>query len=267
MAPARAFYSVVQYVPDGGRAEAANAGVLLWVPSAGRIEVRTSPTLARVRKFFGPGKHELRRIESALAALKHRMELAGAEFKDEADFARFAAARADAVRLTAPRLAMVVDPVADLDALFAELVGDGAAGREGAARGLALPVRVAEVFGRLEAEGRAWRPGSITVPTIRRPFDVSMAYQNGAVNYVRPEPLAPGRRLESRLERLGFNGRLIHEHGVDGKSSKLVVLSSDPGVTPAIEDHFRKALVEFGVRFVPHADAGEFAAEVERTAH
>jgi hypothetical protein len=125
----RAFYSVVQYVPDSGRAEAANVGIVLFVPSTRRVEVRTSPTLARVRKFFGPDQQKLRTIEQGLEALKHRLALSQDEFSDESDFASFVAARADSVRLTAPRLVMVTDPLADLNSLYDELVGDSEAPR------------------------------------------------------------------------------------------------------------------------------------------
>jgi hypothetical protein len=267
MSQTRAFYSVVQYVPNFGRAEAANTGVVLLVPSAGRVEVRTSRSLARVRQFFAPGKPQLRRIEVALESLKNRLTLARDEFKDESEFARFVAARADAVQLTAPRLVMIDEPLTDLNALYAELVGDEEDGRLTLPKVPTLPRRVAEVFGKLEAEGKAWRPGSITVPTIRRKFDVEFAYQNGVTNYVRLEALGQGAKLEARLAKLGFNGQLIFHHKIDDKPAKLVVMSSDPSVKPETEQEFQQALKDFHVRFVPYKQADEFAAEVERTAH
>jgi hypothetical protein len=124
MPPTRALYSVVQYVPDDSRAEAANVGVVLYVPSRRWLEVRVSPSLERVRQFFHPGRQELRRIELALEAFKHRMEIARGEFSEESDLTQFASARADAVRLSVPRLVMVEEPPSELDALYTELVGD-----------------------------------------------------------------------------------------------------------------------------------------------
>jgi hypothetical protein len=261
----RAFYSVVQYLPDPGRAEAANAGVVLFVPSEKRIDVRTSQTLHRVRQFFAPGKQQLRRIELALEALKNRLTLAREEFKDDAEFARFVNARADAVRLTTPRLVVIDEPLSELNALYEELVGDPPPHASTASAH--LPRRLAEVLGRLEVEGKVWRPGSITVPTSRRKFDISFAYQNGVTNFVRAEPLGKGVKLESRLEKLGFNGQLISQHLIDDKPGKLVVLSSDPGVKAETEQEFQRALREFHVRFVPYNQTDEFAAEVEKTAH
>lgn len=263
----RAFYSVLQYVPDGGRAEVANAGVLLFVPERRMVELRASESLERVRQFFRPGKTELRRIELALEAFKHRIELSRGEWESEADLAQFVAARADAVRLTPPRLVMVHDPLSDLDGLYQELVGDRErAVVEAASRVQPLPSAVAEIFGRLEAARKVWRPGRITLPTVNEEFEVPIAYRNGRVNYVRPEALTSG-KLNDRLKRLGFNGQLIYKHPVGQDQAQLVVLSSDPDASRATEERFEHTLADFHVRFVPAARAEEFAHEVEQTAH
>lgn len=266
----RALYSIIQYIPDSGRAEGANAGVVLFVPSAapaGRIEIRISPTLERVRQFFKPNKRQLRRVELGIESLKHRLELARAEFEDEGQFEQFVASRADAVRLTKPRPAVVTDPRAELDELYAELVGDPDVKERVAPKHVSLPPRVAEVFGRLEAERRAWRPKPLRVPGVRRPFEVSLAYQNGVTNYVRTESLANRNKAEGLLPQLGFNGQLISQHPIDEQKGKLVVLSTDPAADRETEERFRDTLEEFNVRFIPYQEAEEFAEDVEKTAH
>lgn len=267
MPPTRGLYSVVQYVPDDGRAEAANLGVVLYVPSPRSLEVRVSPTLERVRQFFRPGRSELRRIEIALEAFTHRMEIARDEFAGEEDLAQFAAARADTVRLSPPRLVMVEHSASEIDALYTELVGDREERSAAAMRAQRLPPRVAEVFGRLEAQRKVWRPGTINLPTTGRRFEVPIAFENGRVNYVRPESLAPGGRLDDRMTKLGFGGRLIYLHPINDKQGQLVVLSTDPVADLDTEARFARTLSEFNVRFVPHEQADEFAEEVERTAH
>ena len=269
MAAERAFYSVIQYVPDAARGEAANVGVVLYVPRRRWLEVRVSPSLERIRQFFRPGRQELRRIESAMESLQHRLELACEDFTDETDLAQFAAARADAAHLTAPRLAMVEDAAGDLESLYMELVGDAerAAALVAETQAQSLPVPVAQAFGRLEAQGKIWRPGRITLPTINRPFDVPIAYQNGRVNYVRPESLAPGGRLDALMAKLGFNGQLIYQHPIDDQEGRLVVLSADVKADRETERRYGTTLTEFNVRFVPNAEAQAFADEVERTAH
>jgi hypothetical protein len=104
---------------------------------------------------------------------------------------------------------------------------------------------------------------------VGRRISVPIAFRNGRVNYVKPESLAPGRRktLDDRLTKLGFNGQLIYRHPVDNEEGKLVVLSSDPRAESDTEEHFRKTLEDFHVRFVAYRDAQAFASEVEQTAH
>lgn len=268
MSQTRSFYSIMQYVPDSGRAEAANVGVVLFVPAERRIEIRTSPNLERVRKFFAPGKPQLQRVQLGIEALKNRLYMGKEEFTDESAFAQFVAARADVVRLTAPRLAMISAAVSDLNDLYADLVGDVESGRQLADSMEVLPTRVAEVLGRLEAAHKVWRPGAISIPKSRRKFEVDFAYQNGVLNYVKTEALAGNVRIESRLEKLGFNGQLIHEHPPQvGQSQRLVVLSSDPAASREVEDRFESTLSEFHVRFVPYRHADDFATEIEQTAH
>ena len=267
MVQTRSFYSVIQYIPDSGRAEAANVGVVLFVPSLRLVEVRTSAKLDRVRRFFAPGKLELQRIYVAIEALKNRLVLGKDEFVDESTFAQFVAARADVVRLTAPRLMMVSSPLIDLNDLYCELVGEIESGLKLADSLEILPSRIADVLGRLEAKQMVWRPGTIDIPKTGRKFNVSFAYRNGAVNYVRTEALGSHARLESRLEKLGFNGQLIHEHPPQGQKQQLIVLSSDPSASPAVEDRFETTLREFHVRFVPNRRADGFATEIEQTAH
>lgn len=267
MSHTRSFYSIIQYIPDSGRAEAANVGVVLFVPAERRVEIRTSPTLDRVRKFFAPGKSQLQRVQLALEALKNRLVVGKDEFADETSFAHFVAARADVVRLTPPRLAMISAPLNDLNDLYSELVGDVESARQLADAMEILPPRIADILGRLEAEHKVWRPGAIEIPKSRRKFDVSFAYQNGALNYVRTEALAGHAKLESRLEKLGFNGQLIYEHPPQGQQQQLVVLSSDPAASREVEDRFETTLSEFHVRFVPFRRADDFATEIEQSAH
>jgi hypothetical protein len=267
MSQTRAFYSIIQYVPDTGRAEAANVGVVLLVPSERRIEVRTSPTLNRVRRFFAPGKSQLQRVQLALEALKNRLCLGTDEFADETAFAQFVAARADLVRLTVPRLALISSPLNDLNELYCELVGDVESAQQLADAMEILPARIAEVLGRLEVDHKVWRPGAIEIPKSRRKFDVSFAYRNGLVNYVRTESLVGHAKLDSRLEKLGFNGQLLHEHPLHGQRQMLVVMSSDPAASREVEDRFASTLTEFHVRFIPYRLADDFATEIEQSAH
>jgi hypothetical protein len=161
----------------------------------------------------------------------------------------------------------VEDPMGELDALYQELVGDRSRSTaEEASRTQPLPSAVAEIFGRLEAQQKVWRPGRIRLPVTDKDFDVPIAYQNGRVNYVRPESLAKG-KLDERLAKLGFNGQLIYKHPIEHKAAQLIVLSSDPDADAQAEERFAKTLEDFHTRFVPYTKARAFAEEVEASAH
>jgi len=257
----------VQYVPDGGRSEAANAGVVVFLPETGQISVRTTTTLTRVKKFFAPSKKDLRRIELALAAFRHRLETAQGEFATEDDFRTFVASRADAVRMTSPRLIVLTDITAKLDELYIDLVGDEETELSRIRKGTHFPLPVAEIFAQLEAAGKVWRPRKIIVPETKRELDISLAYKNGKVNYVEPFSLALSDRPESRLTKLGFNGRLIHQHKINNEDCQLVVVSSNENASEAMERRFTDVLDDFQVRFVQYAQTLAFAQEVEKTAH
>jgi hypothetical protein len=115
---------VVQYVPDGARAEGANVGVVLYVPETASLLFRTSPSLARVKQFFCPDESEFEWIAGAVKTLECRLRTAESEFKSKQEFRLFVAARADVVRLTHPRLAVADNLQAKLDELYTRLVGD-----------------------------------------------------------------------------------------------------------------------------------------------
>lgn len=262
MTAKRALYSLVQYLPDVSRGEVANVGVALYVPETGQVRVQTSDSFLRVRKFFRPDERTMRRIESGVQALKHRLTRAE-RFESEVEFERFITARADAVRLSLPRLVLVSDADRELSELFAELVGDTERVRR---RRPVLPRPVEEVFRRLRPQGKVWHPRSIMVPTVGKRFAVAAAFQNGVTNYVRPESLADG-NPQSKLPELGFHGELIYRHPIGDKAGKLVVMSAVEGADPEVKQKFRRTLEEFHVRFVPYREADRFAEEVEQTAH
>lgn len=262
MSAKRAFYSLVQYVPDASRAEAANAGVVLYVPETKQLEVRLSPTLARVERFFKLDKQDIRRVMSTAKALEHRLGLARTEFDGEADFARFVDARADALRLSIPRLMLVTDAVRESHELYEELVGDRETVRRVKVKP-ALPSRLEEVFARLTSDGKAWRPEPLVVPLAKKKFPVHAAFENGVLNYVRAEAV----ETDDHLQSLGFHGQLIHLHKIDDRVGKLVVVSATPVADPRLETRFRETLQDFGTRFVSFQEVEAFAQEVERDAH
>lgn len=267
MTRTRALYCVVQYVPHAGRSEAANVGVVIFVPETNRLEVRTTNSLERVKQFFKPKKEEQRRIELAIEAFRNRLETSQGEFGSAEEFNRFVAARADSVRMTTPRIVILNEGESKLDELYHELVDDGIADHRRGKKVPEFPEAVSVIFDRLRAAQKMWKPGQIVVPEIGHKLKVPLAYQNGRVNFILPQSLSADDKPDASLQKLGFDGLLIHRHKINDLDSKLVVVSSSDQAEPAAERRYQEVLPDFDVRFVPFREAENFARDVEREAH
>jgi hypothetical protein len=121
---ARGFYSVVQYCPDRFRAEAVNMGLVLLRLEPHAVRVRMTGKYDRVRRLFAISKAELKNLSLSISALESRIENSAEDFCTAEDLAAFAASRANDLRLTEPRLAMVENLEADFERLFSKLVGE-----------------------------------------------------------------------------------------------------------------------------------------------
>lgn len=119
------WYSIVQYIPDLLRREAANIGVLLFVEDYyGQgmpfLETQFIRDTARVEGFFGASvRHE---VNNAICNVPSRIE----GMATKATLEQFIATRANSVRLT-PLLSMPVEePAMLLAGLYGDLVEDPA---------------------------------------------------------------------------------------------------------------------------------------------
>lgn len=124
MEAARGYYSLIQYCPDPSKAKSANVGVLLFCPALKFIEARTSAGNDRVRRFFGKDSFDPGRLRAAERAIESRLHVSREDFRTLEDLNSFIETRANELRITSPRPMKVLNPEADLDDLFAELVGE-----------------------------------------------------------------------------------------------------------------------------------------------
>ncbi len=121
---ARGFYSVVQYCPDRFRAEAVNIGLVVLRLEPHALRVRMTRNFDRARRLFGIGARELKNLAFSASGLKSRIEHSVEEFRTADDLAAFVASRANDLRLTSPRLAVLDNLEADFERLFSQLVDD-----------------------------------------------------------------------------------------------------------------------------------------------
>jgi hypothetical protein len=69
----RGHYSLIQFVPDCGRAEGANVGVVVVCPKLGAVRVLMSEGNEAPKQRFGVAVVEEWRLQAAKTALEHRL--------------------------------------------------------------------------------------------------------------------------------------------------------------------------------------------------
>ncbi len=267
---AKAMYSVVQYCPDRFRAEAVNVGLVMLAPDLHVTRVRITGNHDRVKRLFGTTKSNLRNLRIAVQSLKSRIDDHPTCFESFGDLSSFAATRANDLRLTDPRLAIVKDFDADFDRLFESLVEMRTTkSLSTSSPAEVLPPSLGDVFYRLQSSHRIWRPGKIMVPVYNRTIEVPYAYRNGVVNYVVPHVFPATKRAESQAALLAVNGDLIRKHPDSGEKRQLIVVSTQetPKQAKQVEEHVVPLFKEYSVRLVRPDDADSFASEIERVAH
>jgi hypothetical protein len=267
MKPQRGYYSLIQYCPDASRAESANVGVLLFCPDVAFIEARTAAGNDRIRRFFGDRPFDRRQVNAAKRAIEERLKVDAGSFRTVEDLQRFIDTRGNQIILTQPRPVKVFDPRQDLDQLFGELVGGRARREQGV--GPVLP-ELDRVFRVPALANRIRFDQEVTIPIINRPMRVPYAYQNGVLNYVKPEVFSGDIGRGSRLaERLAIEGDLLAKNPVDGMRRKLIVVAS---VVSAAD---REALLgmmqglwsKYSVDLVRDDQIAAFGRQVEAQAH
>ena len=120
----QAYYSVIQYIPDLGRAEAANVGVVLRGEDPFWMRVKIDRLLKRPFRFFYD--HPDHQIEGWHTRLLKMVEataerLMSSEIQRRVDLTDFIRTRANQIQLTELR-SIKIDGPDDIDKLFGELV-------------------------------------------------------------------------------------------------------------------------------------------------
>lgn len=116
----RGHYSLLQYVPDLARREAANVGVLLTCAGEGFKEVRTLETFGHLRWRFGDGFEEdhARDLTFTVAAWIERQPV-GTSLES---WEEFTGRLGNELKMTPMRAVRFSEPSVELERLFGELV-------------------------------------------------------------------------------------------------------------------------------------------------
>jgi hypothetical protein len=115
-----------------------------------------------------------------------------------------------------------------------------------------------------------WKPKPISVPLIKTELEIPYAYQNGVCNYIKPQAFSENTtKAIAEASSLAVKGDLIQKNLLDGKKSRLIIVSTEETDKQAheIDEHVGPLFENYGVRLIRFRESKDFAQEVERSAH
>jgi len=264
MAPTKGFFSVLQFCPDLDRGECANVGVVLAVPKLHFLSVRLAEDNEGPKQRFGKEAFDDARLSLAKRAIAGRIREEGPAWTEAEHLVLFGKKEGNNILLSAPRTILVENAEADLEELFQRLVHVDPKQRRRPRKPDLRTVFEEKLLG-----VPLQRDLKVEVPEFGT-MDVPYAYQNGALNLVRPEgfPVDPSSATD-RASELAVKGHLIFKHSVDtDQPKKLIIVGGfDESIPDDVKRRIAFVLREHDARLVPEDQIDAFVDEVRREAH
>lgn len=201
---------------DDGRHQRSNIGVLVWSGGAARCVFRDRAEQLALVKKLSEGRARWRRIREAFEG-----RLAVQHFETATELERFAATRTGLLRLTPPQFVMVEDA----EDTLAELAGVYL--DEGTPRARHTDTQAERALERvlsgLPLADRLQRNVEVTLPIEERAERFPFAFQNGALNLIKPASFAS--TAQSKATSLAVQGVALarNKHADLGRLRLVVV--------------------------------------------
>ncbi len=267
----KAYYSLIQYCPDRGRAEVANVGVLVLCPALQFVDARTSTNNQRVTGVFGRGTFDSSWLNAVKRSFVDAVRKQSDRMRSLDDVEALAGRLANDLILTAPRVMRSEKPAADLKALFSEYVQ-----RFAPRRPEPIPNSVRsldQVFRQLEGKRKSVRVGcTFDVPSYPHKVHADYAYNNSHTNLVRLLRIgrSPAQAFATAVH-LGGESIYVDKHlKVQNHSAKLVVVAApeNASIAKSTEPQLAKLFRDYRTaNLIRSAKVPEFAERVEKEAH
>lgn len=244
-------YSIIQYSAAPERFEFVNIGILLLDLNRRHVGFRFAQSAKRLDLMFG------KQPRAFLSALKDGLyNRVHAELGPEWDVQRlekFAASRANNVRLSKLQPILIENPEVDLADLFSSLVFD----EQPAPRVPRLASELRREFVRAGVEQFVERPRPIELPQGVK-IDVPYAYQNGAYNLIDPVRLAGAADgALAQASKRAVQGQWLWQYSMrSARPSKLVVVGEVTQQEPSFIIAVREMMQQHNVKFyeMSHVD-------------
>ena len=267
-APCTGYYSVIQYCPDHSRLEAANVGVLLFVPSLGFLETRFAAGNDRIRRFFGDEANDWDRINATKRMLERRFETEAPALCDQAAVEKFLRLFANEFVFSELRAVRVEHPQAELAQLFEELVG-GRVRRDPPVEPLVLD-RVRERLDRPDLTLKLRRKVSVRVPVIGDALEADYAFCNGRLNLIQLKEFMQTRPADLFRDacRTAAEGHLLFRNRDDQDGDRqLIVVAAFRDEAQDQCGRVQELLREHDVMFYPGEAVEELVQIISASAH
>jgi len=265
MKPSKGYYSVIQYIHDLARAEAANIGVLLFVPERGFLDARIVHDNARVRHVFGVAGDDLKRLNAFKSSFGERVKVERYNIETVEQLSKFIDTRGNQIQLTEPRFAKVIQCEELLDDLFKKLV-DGDAKKKQHKK--SFTKNIENRFVTAGIQEKVQRNIPVHVPVVDRDISVTFGFQNGAYNLMQA--------VSFQNDSVDRNANVAIRHSFEGRALQSEPNSEYGGLKYRVLGRFqsnkdesipvvRRVLRENDVQLYTEKDLPELIDEIRRT--
>lgn len=262
------YYSIVQFCPDPARAEVANVGVLVFIPSIGYIDVRLSGGNDRIAHMFSRDSFDPGMINSAKEALQARITEDKKEFQTLEDLNRFVGTRANDLRLTEPRFLKTADPELEIGILFDEFIG-GRIKRQKAIN--PFIEQVDKLFHKPNLVNRIEFKKKVELPYVRKAIEFPYSYKNGVSNLIQlPVFSLSNDQWHHRVFQVAGEGCSIQKqkdaNNLKQKVTVIPILEFN-NQTEQIQNSINGIFSEYDINVVNSTEIDAFICKVEQEAH
>ncbi len=262
------YFSVIQYCPNRSRLEAANVGVLLFVPGAGYLKTRFATGNDRIRRFFSDEAGDLEQIKITKGMVAKRLEVEAPGLTELPALEHFLSLFANEIVFSRLRSVRVENPEAELNQLFKELVG-GRRQRDPRATPPALS-RLHSRFNMPDIAPKLRRDVPVKVPVLGKEFNADYAYQNGRLNLIQLKGFAQSRDCDwlNEVCKTAAEGRLLFLHpDADRGAQQLVIVGAFRETNDDRQNRVGELFKEHDVIFYPETKVDQLAQQIIQTAH
>lgn len=268
-APTTGYYSLVQYCPDRSRAESANVGVLLYVPSQAFLQVRLAHGNDRIRRFFQDEIGDLGQLNLMKRMLEHRIIDEAAGIRTPGELEHFLTRFANELVFTAPRSVRVENPEIELAQLFEELVG-GCRTRRDVSIDTDVSALLRDRLETAEFAPKVKRKARVVVPVLGEELEADYAFQNGRLNFIQARQFNQTRMSDVMREArtLAVDGHLLFKHpDPQAGPQQLVIVGAFGPAAQEQQSKIEGLLAEHDVMLYSPATLDQLVDRIRKTAH